>query len=68
MDSVDSLKLGRETGRGSAQCRKETRDVLIEVNVGGEAAKSGVALDSDELEDLLVAAPRLEALTFHAAD
>ena len=38
--------------------------VLIEVNVGGEAAKSGVAPDSRELEELLLAAPRLEALEF----
>ncbi|MFZ0953796.1 MAG: alanine racemase, partial [Candidatus Sulfotelmatobacter sp.] len=39
-------------------------DVLIEINVGGESAKSGVAPDSSALEDLLVAAPRLEALVF----
>jgi hypothetical protein len=39
--------------------------VLIEINVGGEAAKTGVAPDSPELQDLLLAAPRLEALDFH---
>ena len=39
--------------------------VLIEINVGGEAAKSGVAPDSRKLEDLLLAARRLlEALEF----
>jgi uncharacterized pyridoxal phosphate-containing UPF0001 family protein len=38
--------------------------VLIEINVGGEAAKSGVAPDARELEELLLAAPRLEALEF----
>ena len=38
--------------------------VLIEINVGGEAAKSGVAPDSRELEDLLLAAPQFEALEF----
>jgi uncharacterized pyridoxal phosphate-containing UPF0001 family protein len=37
---------------------------LIEINVGGEAAKSGVAPDSRDLEDLLLAAPRLDALEF----
>ena len=37
--------------------------VLIEINVGGEAAKSGVAPDSAELDELLLAAPRLEALS-----
>jgi uncharacterized pyridoxal phosphate-containing UPF0001 family protein len=35
---------------------------LIEINVGGEAAKSGVAPESRELEDLLLAAPELEHL------
>ena len=38
--------------------------VLIEVNVGGEAAKSGAAPNSRDLEELLLAAPRLEALQF----
>jgi hypothetical protein len=37
---------------------------LIEINVGGEAAKSGVAPESRELDELLIAAPRLEALVF----
>jgi uncharacterized pyridoxal phosphate-containing UPF0001 family protein len=39
-------------------------DVLIEVNVGGEAAKTGIAPDSAQLEELLAAAPRLESLDF----
>jgi uncharacterized pyridoxal phosphate-containing UPF0001 family protein len=39
-------------------------DVLIEINVGGESAKSGVRLDSPALEGILLAAPRLEALNF----
>src|SRR5947208_5305183 len=34
----------------------------MEINVGGEAAKSGVAPESRELEELLQAAPRLQAL------
>jgi hypothetical protein len=38
--------------------------VLIEINVGGEAAKTGVAPDSPDLEDVLKAAPRLEGLNF----
>ncbi len=38
--------------------------MLIEINVGGEAAKSGVAPDSRALEELLIAAPRLEGLVF----
>jgi PLP dependent protein len=39
-------------------------DVLIEINIGDEAAKGGVSPDSPSLEELLVAAPRLEALVF----
>ncbi len=38
--------------------------MLIEINVGGEAAKNGVAPDASALEELLLAAPRLEALVF----
>ncbi len=38
--------------------------VLIEINIGGETAKTGVVPDSPELEELLLAAPRLEALEF----
>ena len=37
---------------------------MIEINVGGEAAKSGVTPDSPDLEALLSAAPRLEHLEF----
>src|SRR4029077_9258685 len=38
--------------------------VLIEINVGGEAAKSGTSLESVELDELLHAAPQLEHLEF----
>ena len=62
IDSVDTLKLAEKLDVAARNAGKKLH-VLIEVNVGGEAAKSGVALDSDELEDLLAAAPRLEALT-----
>ena len=63
IDSIDSLKLAEKLNT-SAQALHKTLDVLIEVNVGGEAAKSGVAPDSHELENLLTTAPRLEALKF----
>jgi pyridoxal phosphate enzyme (YggS family) len=63
VDSIDSLKLAEKLD--AAACTFGTKlDVLIEINVGGEAAKSGAAPDSSDLEDLLSAAPRLEALTF----
>jgi len=63
VDSVDSMKLAEKL---DAAARKLSRklDVLIEINVGGEAAKSGVAPDSPALEELLLGAPRLKALVF----
>jgi len=63
VDSVDSLKLAEKLDAAARALNKKLQ-VLIEINVGGEDAKSGVAIDSPELEDLLTAAPRLEALNF----
>jgi pyridoxal phosphate enzyme (YggS family) len=64
VDSVDSVKLAEKLDAAAGSLGKKL-SVLIEINVGGEAAKSGVAPDSRELEELLLAAPRLEALEFH---
>ena len=63
VDSVDSLKLAEKLDAAARNLGKKL-PVLIEVNVGGEAAKSGIAPDSSELEQLLLAAPRFEALEF----
>jgi|SRR5208282_5634952 hypothetical protein len=63
VDSVDSLRLAQKLNASAQQLGKKPT-VLIEINVGGEAAKSGVAPDSRELEDLLLAAPKLEHLEF----
>jgi PLP dependent protein len=63
VDSVDSLKLAEKLD-GAALALGRKLEVLIEINIGGESAKSGASPDSRELEDLLRAAPRLEALTF----
>lgn len=63
VDSVDSVKLSEKLDAAARQYGKKLT-VLIEINVGGEDAKSGVAPNSKELEDLLVAAPRFEALEF----
>jgi PLP dependent protein len=63
VDSVDSLKLAEKLDAAARGLGKKL-GVLIEINVGGEAAKSGLAADSLELEDLLLAAPRLESLEF----
>jgi pyridoxal phosphate enzyme (YggS family) len=64
VDSVDSLKLAEKLDAAVHTLGRKL-DVLIEVNVGGEAAKSGIAPDSAELGELLLAAPRLQALFFH---
>jgi pyridoxal phosphate enzyme (YggS family) len=63
VDSVDSLKLAEKLDAAARQLGKKLT-VLIEINVGGEAAKSGTAPDSPELEELLLAAPHLDGLQF----
>ena len=63
IDSVDSLRLAEKLNSSAGQLGKKL-SVLIEINVGGEAAKSGTPLESPELEKLLLAAPQLEHLEF----
>jgi pyridoxal phosphate enzyme (YggS family) len=63
VDSVDSLKLAEKLD-AAARVLNKRLDILIEINVGGEAAKSGLPPDSHELEELLKSAPRLESLHF----
>jgi PLP dependent protein len=64
VDSVDSLKLAEKLD-AAARALGKRLEVLIEINVGGESAKSGMAPALPALEGLLIAAPRLEALVFH---
>jgi len=63
IDSVDSLHLAEKLN-AAAKNNAKRLPVLIEINVGGEAAKSGVTPDSPALQALLAAAPRLEHLEF----
>jgi len=63
VDSVDSLKLAEKLDTAARTLGRKL-DILIEINVGGETAKSGVTPDSPALGELLMAAPRLEALVF----
>jgi pyridoxal phosphate enzyme (YggS family) len=63
IDSVDSLHLADKLNVATKNNAKRL-PVLIEINVGGEAAKSGASPGSPELEALLSAAPRLEHLDF----
>ena len=63
IDSVDSVKLAEKLDAAARALNKKLQ-VLIEINIGGEAAKSGVALDSPELEDLLKTAHSFAGLQF----
>jgi len=56
VDSVDSIRLAEKLNVAAERVGKRM-PVLIEINVGGEAAKSGVAPGSEELEQILVGAP-----------
>jgi pyridoxal phosphate enzyme (YggS family) len=72
VDSVDSVRLAEKLN-SSAEGAGKTLPVLIEINVGGEQAKSGIAPSSDEqcsaeqcsaeLEQILQGAPRWKNLT-----
>jgi pyridoxal phosphate enzyme (YggS family) len=63
VDSVDSLRLAQKLNASAEQVGKKIK-VFVEINVGGEAAKSGVVPDSEELEELLLAAPELTQIEF----
>ncbi|MGH9499695.1 MAG: YggS family pyridoxal phosphate-dependent enzyme [Terriglobales bacterium] len=63
VDSVDSLRLAEKLNVAASELGKRLA-VLIEINVGGEAAKSGTAADSEELQELLLGAAGLERLEF----
>jgi len=56
VDSLDSAKLGERLNAAAEKLGK-TLEVLIEINIGGEQAKSGAAPDSPELERIFAAAP-----------
>lgn len=63
VDSVDSLRLADRLNQAALRLNKRL-PVLIEINVGGELQKSGVPPCSPELEEILQAAPALDALEF----
>ena len=66
-DAVDSLDSVRTAEKLNAFLKGagKTLSVLIEINVGGEKLKSGVAAGSEELEQILVGAPLWENLKIH---
>lgn len=61
IDSLDSLRLAEKLNTAAQDAGKQL-PTLIEINVGGETAKTGIACDSQELEDILQAEPRLKNL------
>jgi pyridoxal phosphate enzyme (YggS family) len=63
VDSVDSVRLARRLNAAASELGKKL-PVLIEINIGGEEVKSGLAPDSAELQELLNSAPDLPALDF----
>lgn len=62
VDSVDSLKLAEKLNDAAARLGRRL-EVLLEINVGGEAAKSGLTPDAPEIDAILEAATRLQHLT-----
>jgi len=63
VDSVDSIKLAERLNAAAEKLGKKL-PVLIEVNVGGEEAKSGVDPSADAIGAILSAAPTLANLEF----
>jgi hypothetical protein len=63
VDSVDSVRLARKLDSAARELGTKL-PVLIEINIGGEQAKSGITPDSPELNQLLNLAPELSSLEF----
>jgi pyridoxal phosphate enzyme (YggS family) len=59
VDSIDSLKLAEKLDEAARSAGK-TIPILIEINVGGETVKTGIAPASPELVRLLSEVPRLQ--------
>jgi PLP dependent protein len=64
VDSLDSAKLADRLNAAAKKTAKAI-EVLVEINVGGESAKTGIAPDSPELERILTAAPDWPHLRLH---
>ncbi len=63
LDSGDSVRLAQKLNAAASELGKRIF-VLIEINIGGEQVKNGVAPGSAELENLLNAAPEFSSLEF----
>jgi pyridoxal phosphate enzyme (YggS family) len=63
IDSIDSVRLARKLNDAASETKKRI-SALIEINIGGEEAKSGVGPGSADLENILNAAPEFASLQF----
>jgi pyridoxal phosphate enzyme (YggS family) len=63
VDSVDSLRLAQKLNSAAAGLKKKI-SVLIEINIGDESAKSGMAPEPTLLEEVLGSAAELSAIAF----
>jgi pyridoxal phosphate enzyme (YggS family) len=61
IDSTDSLRLAEKLNQAAQQSGK-VLPVLVEIKSGTEESKSGIPLDSPELDQILQSASRLEHL------
>jgi pyridoxal phosphate enzyme (YggS family) len=61
VDSVDSVRLAEKLNASAEKSRKKLV-ILIEINVGGEEVKSGLAPEAEELEEILLGAPQWKNL------
>ena len=61
VDSVDSLHV-LERLNAAAEKLNKILPVLLEINIGGEEQKAGLPADCPALDEILLAAPRLEAI------
>ncbi len=61
VDSLDSVRLAEKLN-AAAEAAGKMLPVLIEINVGGEDAKSGVSPDTEELERILMGATQWKHL------
>ena len=62
IDSVDSLVVLERLHNAAIKLNKNL-PVLIEINIGGEAQKAGIAPESAELDEILRTASRLPAIS-----
>src|SRR5262249_20795171 len=58
--SIDSLRLLERLNAARERLQASPLEILIEVNVGGESAKSGLPAEWGSIEELLNAAPSLQ--------